>query len=360
MKLPVAKRINVEKYIAGLSIFKKKLADIKLSANESALGPSPKAIRAYNKVSKNLKRYPESNGFFLRKNLAKKFKLDSSRIILGSGSDQIFELICRAYLKKNDEVIVSKYSFIVYRIYSKISGALVKFAKEDNFCSSVENILSRVSRKTKIVFLANPNNPTGTYICQKDLIKLRMKLRSNILLVIDDAYFEYILKNDYKSGLQLFSKSKNVIVTRTFSKIYGLASLRVGWGYASRKIIESLNQIKPPFNVSKPALIAANAAIFDYSWLRKEIRYIERWRKIMFKKLEKMKIETNEGDANFLLINFDRTKVTSAKVFRELAKSGILLRKMDSYGINNSLRVTIGKQNENKKLIYKLGKILSV
>ena len=176
MNLPKPKKINAEKYAAGLSLFKQKTAKIKLSANESALGPSPRAIREFNKVAKNLKRYPDSDGTFLRNALAKKFKLDANRIILGSGSDQIFELICKTFLNKNDEVIVPEFSFIIYRIYSKIYGAKVKFSKEKNFRISIKNILSKVTKKTKIVFLANPNNPTGTIISKKELLQLRKKL----------------------------------------------------------------------------------------------------------------------------------------------------------------------------------------
>ena len=175
MNLPKPNKINAEKYVAGLSLFNNKAVKIKLSANESALGPSPKAISQYNKVSKSLKRYPDSDGVFLRNILAKKFKLDSKRIILGSGSDQIFELICKAFLKKNDEVIVPEFSFIIYRIYSKIYGAKIKYAKELNYKVSIDNILSKVNKKTKVVFLANPNNPTGTIISRKDILKLRKK-----------------------------------------------------------------------------------------------------------------------------------------------------------------------------------------
>ena len=359
MKLPKAKKINSEKYLVGPSTFGKKQARIKLSANESALGPSPKAIKEYKKIAKNFKRYPPDDKM-LRNILAKKFRLNSERIILGSGSDQIIELICKSFLNKNDEVVVPKYSFIVYRIYSKINGAKVFLAKENNFTISINNILSCVTKKTKIVFLANPNNPTGTCINKKDLINLRKKLRSNILLVVDDAYFEYVKKKDYNSGLDLFFKSKNVIVIRTFSKIYGLAGLRVGWGYASKEVIESLLKIKPPFNVNRPALFAAAAAITDISWLKKEIDHINKWRKIMFKKFKYLKIETNEGYANFLLINFKKLKINSRKVFNELAKSGILVRKMDSYGMKNSLRITIGKANENNEVFEKLRKILNV
>ena len=360
MKLPKAKSLNAEKYVAGLGLFKQKFAKIKLSANESALGPSPKAVKEYIKVSKNFKRYPDSNGTLLRKTIAKKFNLDEGRIILGNGSDQIFELICKAFLYKNDEVVVSQYSFIIYRIYSKLNSAKVVYAPENNFTTSVNNILSCVSSKTKIIFIANPNNPTGTYISKTEILRLRKKLRNDILLVIDDAYFEYMNFKDYECGLKLFSKFKNVVVTRTFSKIYGLAGLRVGWGYASKNIIDSLYELKPPFNVSRPALFAAAAAIKDTVWLNKEINYIRKWSKKFYDIFKKLNINSNKTSVNFLLINFDRVKKNSKQVFHTLAKKGILLREMNVYSIKNSLRVTIGTNKENLKLIVELKKILNV
>ena len=360
MTFPKPNNIVAEKYVAGMSLFKSKLAKIKLSANESALGPSPKAKKEYIKVSNSFARYPDSDGTFLRKTLSNKFKLDRNRIILGSGSDQIFELICKSFLKKGDEVIVPKYSFIIYRIYSKMNGAKVIYSRENNFKVSVNEILNKVSKKTKVVFLANPNNPTGTYIKKKDLIFLRKKLRSNILLVVDDAYYEYVKQKDYLSALKIFKNYKNVVMTRTFSKIYGLAGLRVGWGYGSREIINALNKVKPPFNVSRPALFAASAAIKDSAWLNKEVNHVNKWNKKMFNEFKRMKIETNKSYSNFLLVNFNRVKINSSKVFKLLAKTGILVRKMDVYGIKNSLRITIGKSNENRKLISKMKKILNV
>ena len=360
MKLPKAKNLNAEKYVAGLSLFNQKIAKIKLSANESALGPSPKAVKEYIKVSKNFKRYPDSDGTFLRKTIAKKFKLDQNRIILGAGSDQIFEFVCKTFLNKNDEVVVSQYSFIIYRIYSKLNFAKVVYALEKNYTVSVDNILACVTRKTKIVFIANPNNPTGTYISKNEILRLRKKLRSDILLVVDDAYFEYMRLKDYKSGLKLFSEYKNVIITRTFSKIYGLAGLRVGWGYSSKNIIDSLNKNKPPFNVSRPALFAASAAIKDTSWLNKETKHIQKWSKKFYEIFKSLKIETNKTSVNFHLINFNRVKFTSKMVFAALAKNGILLRQMDVYSIKNSLRVTIGSNKENTKLLSELKKIFNV
>ena len=358
MNLPIPQKINAQKYKVGISVFKKRANNIKLSANESALGPSPKAIKKFLKVSKNLKRYPDNNGFFLKKTIANKFKIDPKKIILGSGSDQIFELICRTFLKKGDEVIVPQFSFIIYRIYSKICGARVIYARENNYKISIKNILSKVSKKTKIVFLANPNNPTGTILTKKEVLILRKKLRSNILLVIDDAYCEYVKNKNYSSGLTLFSKSKNVIITRTFSKIYGLAGLRVGWGYGPKKLIEALNLIKPPFNINSAALLAASEAIKDKNWLKKEILHVQKWTKIFYDNFKKLNIETNESNANFLLINFEKIKKNSKRIFLRLANSGVILREMNVYNIKNSLRVTIGSTFENKKFISVLKKII--
>lgn len=360
MKLPKPRKIIAEKYVAGLSLFKSKRSPIKLSANESALGPSPKAVKSYNSIGKGFVRYPDSDGTFFRKVLGKKFSLDNNRIILGSGSDQIFELVCKLFLNKGDEVVVTQYSFIIYRIYSRICGATVKFAKEENFTPSVQSILDCVNRKTKIVFLANPNNPTGTYLDRYEMLKLRKKLRSDILLIVDDAYCEFINDPDFSSGIELFSKSKNVLVTRTFSKIYGLAGLRIGWGYSSKAIIQKLYEIKPPFNVNRPALFAATQAVQDTNWLKKAIKHNNFWSEKIFDVIDEIGIATNKTKVNFFLLNFDFVDKSSSQVFNKLANSGILLRKMDDYGIKNFLRVTIGNKKENEKLISKLRKIFNV
>ena len=360
MKLPKPRKIIAEKYVAGLSLFKSRRSPIKLSANESALGPSPKAVKSYSSIGKGFVRYPDSDGTFFRKVLAKKFRLKRDRIILGSGSDQIFELVCKLFLNKGDEVIVPEYSFIIYRIYSRMFGAKVRYAKEENFKPSVQSILDKVSRKTKIVFLANPNNPTGTYLDKFEILKLRKKLRSDILLVIDDAYYEYINDPNYSSGIQLFSKSKNVIVTRTFSKIYGLAGLRIGWAYGSKEIIKKLYEIKPPFNVSRPALFAATQAIQDSKWLNKAINHNNFWAEKIYETLDEIGIATNKTNVNFFLLNFDFVNQSANQVFNKLANSGILVRQMDVYNIKNSLRVTIGNSEENKKFISVLRKIFNV
>ena len=360
MNLPKPNKINAEKYVAGLSLFKQKAVKIKLSANESALGPSPRAIKSYQSVGKGFVRYPDSDGTFFRKVLAKKFNLKRDRIILGSGSDQIFELVCKLFLNKGDEVIVPEYSFIIYRIYSRMFGAKVRYAKEENFRPSVQSILNCVNNKTKIVFLANPNNPTGTYLDKFEVLELRKKLRSDILLVIDDAYCEYIRDTNYSSGIKLFSKAENVLITRTFSKIYGLAGLRIGWGYSSKEIIKKLYEIKPPFNVSRPALFAATEAVQDTNWLKKAIKHNNYWSKKIFGLIDEIGIATNKTKVNFFLLNFDFVGKKSSEVFNKLANSGILVRQMDVYSIKNSLRVTIGNSFENKKLILTLRKIFHV
>ena len=239
-------------------------------------------------------------------------------------------------------------------------GANVKFAKEENFMPSVESILDCVNRKTKIVFLANPNNPTGTYLDRNEMLELRKRLRSDILLVVDDAYCEFIEDPNFASGIELFSKSKNVLITRTFSKIYGLAGLRIGWGYSSKAIIQKLYEIKPPFNVSRPALFAATQAVQDISWLNKAIKHNNYWSEKIFDVIDKIGIATNKTNVNFFLLNFDFVNKSSSQVFNKLANSGILVRQMDVYSIKNSLRVTIGNNYENKKFIKTLRKIFNV
>ena len=359
MRLPKPNNIITEKYVVGMSVFKNRLAKIKLSANESALGPSPKAKKEYIKVSKSFARYPDTNGTFLRETLSKKFKLDKNRIVLGSGSDQIFELICKAYLKKGDEVIVPKYSFIIYRIYSKMNGAKVIYSNENNFTVSVKDILKKVTTKTKVVFLANPNNPTGTYVTKKDLLFLRKKLRSNILLVVDDAYFEYVKQKNYSSALKLFSNFKNVVMTRTFSKIYGLAGLRVGWGYGSKQIVDALNVIKPPFNVNGIAQLAATESLKDKAFINKSIRHNLLYSEKIKKFLETYNIFSNSVSANFLLLNFEKCRYSAKFLYEKLKNKGIILRSTeDGYHIKNKLRLTIGSKKENLKFMSVIKQVL--
>ena len=352
MTIPKFKKFRIKAYKPGKSKIGKVKNITKLSANESALGVSPKVKRLLNKKNLILSKYPDSKALVLRKEISSKFNCDFNKIICGAGSDEIIQMICQLYLKASDEVIVPQYSFLMYRIYAQIVGAKVIFSKEKNFKVSVAEIVKKVTKKTKIVFIANPNNPTGTYLNKQELLELRKKLKKNILLVLDDAYFEYMRNKDYKSGLDLFKNKDNVIVLRTFSKIYGLASLRVGWGYASKKIINAMSIIKPPFNVNQLAQIAATEALKDRNFINKSVKHNIIEANKVKKILEKLNILSNEVTANFLLLNFDKCKFSASYVLHKLQSKGILLRSTeDGYNIKNKLRLTVGSTKENMRFI---------
>ena len=355
MTLPKPKTVNVDLYIGGLSNIQNVSNPVKLSANESALGPSPKVLEIF-KSGFNLKKYPDGKSSKLKETIAKKFSINEDQILIGSGSDEIISLICQSFLNKDDEVIMSEDSFLMYRIYSQLNGAVVRFAKNQNNKFSVSETLKLVTNKTKIVFIANPNNPSGTYINSDELMKLRKNLPENILLMVDDAYAEFVTKNDYKSGLDIFKDSKNTVVSRTFSKIFGLANLRLGWGYGSKEIIEAANLFRPPFNISGIAEKAGCAAILDDEWVKKNVEHNEKWSKIIFEKISSKNIITNDPVANFFLLNFDNAKLNSEQAFDIFINNKILLRKMNTYGIKNSLRVTIGTDEENKTFLDILDK----
>jgi histidinol-phosphate aminotransferase len=346
------KKFNVEAYKPGKSSIKKIKKIIKLSANESALGVSPRVKRVISNKNINFFRYPDGKSKELRNQISKKFKCDKEKIICGAGSDEIIQMLCQLFLESKDEVIVPQFSFLMYRIYSKIAGANVIYAKEKNFKVSLLEILKKVTKKTKVVFLANPNNPTGTYLNKSELIKLRKKLRKNILLVVDDAYAEYMINSDYKSGLNLFKNRQNVFILRTFSKIYGLSSLRIGWGYGPKKIIDGLNIIKPPFNVNEVAQKAAFESLKDIKFISRSIKHNIIYAKKLKEFLEKYNINSNEVSANFLLLDFAKCKFTAKYFHKKLKIKGIILRSTeDGYGIKNMLRLTIGSKNDSLKFI---------
>jgi len=351
------RNINIESYKPGKSILGKNKNLIKLSANESALGVSSR-VKKLNLKNINIEKYPDSKCKALRNQIAKNFRCDFNKIICGSGSDEIIQMICQLFLNKNDEVILPKYSFLMYRIYAKIVGAKIIFSKEKNFKICVDDIIAKTSNKTKIVFLANPNNPTGTYLNFKELKNLRKKLNKKILLVIDDAYFEYMAQKDYVSGLKLFKNNSNVFILRTFSKVYGLASLRVGWGYGSKKIIEELYKIKPPFNVNKIAQLSAIESLKDYKFIKKSVQHNLNWSLKIKKFLENKNIKTNKIAANFFLLDFDSCKKSANYVAKKLENKGIILRSMESYKMKNKLRMTIGSSIQNKKFIKEIKNIL--
>jgi len=357
--MPKFKKIKVESYKPGRFKIKSLRKVIKLSSNESALGVSSRVKKAIQKGQKDIIKYPDNNSINLRKEIAKKFKCNFDKIICGNGSDEIIKIICELFLKPNDEVIVPQYSFLMYRIYASISGAKVLFSKENNFKISINEVLNKVNKRTKIVFLANPNNPTGTYLSKLELTQLRKRLKKNILLVVDDAYFEYMKKKNYTSGLDLFKNKENVIVLRTFSKIHGLASLRVGWGYGSKRIINAMYKIKPPFNVNKIGQYCAIESLKDNDFIKKSVRHNFLWAVKISKELKKFNIQTNETSGNFFLLNFNKAKFSAHHVFNKLEKKGIILRDMNAYKIKNALRLTIGSSFANKEFIKCLRNIFN-
>jgi histidinol-phosphate aminotransferase len=351
------RKINVRPYKPGKSILKKKTKVIKLSANESALGMSPKASKILQAKKLTISKYPDSKANKLRKIISSKFKCEFNKIICGSGSDELIQMLCQLFLTSKDEVIVPQYSFLMYRIYASIVGAKVVFSKEKEFRVSPEEIIKKVNKKTKIVFIANPNNPTGTYLEKKELIKLRKKLNKRILLVIDDAYDEYMKDNKYSSGLKIFKNKKNVFILRTFSKVYGLASLRVGWGYGDRKIVNALYAIKPPFNVNKIAQLCAIESLKDNKFIKRSVKHNLFWSKKIKNSLEQFNIFCNKVSANFLLLNFDKCKLNANNIEKKLLNKGLILRDTKTYGIKNCLRLTIGNNLENSIFLKSINSI---
>ena len=353
------KTINIEPYVPGKSSIKKMKKTIKLSANESALGVSPKAKKIISNKNFKFSIYPDGKSTKLINQISKKFKCENDKIICGAGSDEVIQMLCQLFINPKDEVVVPQFSFLMYRIYAKIVGAKVIFAKEQNFKISINEILKKVTKNTKIVFLANPNNPTGTYLDKFELITLRKKLRKNILLVVDDAYAEYMKNRNYKSGLDLFRKQNNVFILRTFSKIYGLASLRVGWGYGDKKIIRALNLLKPPFNINEVAQLAAIESLKDTKFITRSVQHNIIYATKLKRFLNRYNIRSNEISANFLLLDFSKCKIKAKYFYERLKMKGIILRSTEyGYKIKNMLRLTIGSRTDCLKFMSAVESIL--
>ena len=345
--------LSVERYYGGLSKVKGYKKVIKLSSNESALGHSPKINQILKPGENIIFRYPDSSYKKLKSILAKKHNISEKKIFCGNGSDEIFSLICNSFLNKGDEVVIGRHAFLLYKIYSKINGAKVVFAKENNYTLSVDSILKKITRKTKILFIANPNNPTGTYIEKRKIINLLNKVPKKILVVIDEAYGEFVRNKNYTSAIPLVKGRKNVLVTRTFSKIYGLASLRIGWSYSSIDLCEILNKVRGPFNINGIAEKAAIVAIKDQKFIKKAADFNTKWISRSSKKLMKLGYKIIPSVCNFYLLKL-RNKKQANILYKYLQSNGIIVRKLDAYGINDCLRVTIGRNEENITLIRAL------
>jgi histidinol-phosphate aminotransferase len=324
----------------------------KLSANETPFGPSPKAIEAYKAAAAHLEDYPEGTSRVLREAIGRAYGLDPERIICGAGSDEVLNLLAHTYLGPGDEAISSAHGFLVYPIATLANGATNVVAPETDFTCDVDAMLARVNERTKLVWLANPNNPTGTYLPFDEVKRLRAGLPGHVLLVLDAAYADYVSRNDYELGIELVATTDNTVVTSTFSKIHGLAALRVGWMFGPAHIVDAVNRIRGPFNVTGPAMLAAVAAIEDTAHVQMSRTYNQHWLGLLTEEITKLGLKVTPSVANFILIHFPTTPgKTAAEADAFLTKRGLVLRALGNYKLPDSLRMTIGVEEANRLVL---------
>jgi len=354
--IDVKRSINlINIYKGGKSSISGKNNIIKLSSNESSYGPSPKVLEKLNlqETLSNSHRYPNIDGAKLRDKLASINNLNSNQIVLGCGSDETLLFTALAFCQDGDEIIHAQHGFEMYSIITKIVGATSKLVKEDeNFKVTVTSILDEVTPSTKIIYLANPNNPTGTYLTRNQIIDILDKLPKSIILVLDGAYAEYVTKEDYDSSFSLVDQFENVIITRTFSKAYGLAGIRLGWCYSNEKVASILNKVKGPFNTQSLSQEMAIIALDDNEYLSKVIKSNRDTKSWFESELEKIKIKTRPSEGNFSFVEMSDEE--AKKIFVHLANSGIIVRQLESYGLPNCLRITIGTKEEMEATINSL------
>ena len=323
----------------------------KLSANETPFGPSPKAKEAYRNAVEHLEDYPEGTSRVLREAIGRAFGLDPDRIVCGAGSDEILNLLAHTYLKQGDEAISTTHGFLVYPIATMANGAKNVVVAEKDFTADVDAILKAVTPKTKLVWLANPNNPTGTYLPFDEVKRLRAGLPSHVVLVLDAAYSDYVSRNDYELGIELVATTDNTVVTHTFSKIHGLAALRIGWMFAPAHIIDAVNRIRGPFNVSTPAMLAAVAAIEDTAHQQMSRVHTEKWRNWLTEEISKLGLKVTPSVANFVLIHFPEKGKTADEADAFLTRRGLVLRALKNYKLPHALRMTIGTEEANRLVV---------
>lgn len=351
---------DIEAYVPGESKVPGGIKPAKLSSNETPLGPSPQAISAFSSAASELERYPDGQAALLRNAIARRYGLDASRIVCGSGSDELLGLIARGYLGPGDEGIYTQHGFLVYRIAILTNGATPVIAPEKNLTADVDAILAAVTPRTRVVFLANPNNPTGTYLPVSEVRRLRSALREDILLVLDAAYAEYVGRNDYEAGIELVATTNNTVMTRTFSKIHGLAALRIGWAYCPAGVADTLNRIRGPFNLSSPAIAAGAAAMDDDAHMQSAKLHNDKWLAYVVERLRAMGLDVTPSVANFVLVHFPQgSKKTASGADEYLKSKGVIVRKVGAYGFPNALRMTIGSESDNKRALEALQDYLS-
>lgn len=347
--------LDIQAYVPGESSVPGGVKPIKLSSNETPLGPSPKAVAAYKAEADHLALYPDGASTALRNAIGRVYGLDPARIVCGCGSDELLHLLAHAYAGPGDEVLFTVHGFLVYKIATLANGATPVIAPEKDFKTDVDALLARVTPRTKIVFLANPNNPTGTYIPFDEVRRLHAGLRPDTLLVLDSAYAEYVRRNDYEAGIELVATTQNVVMTRTFSKIYGLAGLRLGWAYCPAAIADVLNRIRGPFNVTSAAIAAGVAAIEDSAHIDMSVAHNDKWLPWVTAEIEKLGLKVTPSVANFVLIHFDAEGPRSTGAADEfLKKRGVIMRRVSGYALPNALRMTIGTEEDNRTVVAAL------
>jgi len=336
---------NIAPYKGGDSALPGQQRIIKLASNESPFGPSPKAAAALKEAAKNIHRYPDGGCTALRETLAAQHNLNPDHIVCGAGSDDIFGLLCRAYTGPGDEVLYNEHGFLIFPIAAQACGATPVKAPETNLKADVDALLDAVTERTKILFLANPNNPTGSYLNLDELKTLRAGLRDDILFVIDAAYAEYVTAMDYNPGFEMVTDAANVIVTRSFSKIFGLGGARLGWAYGPAEVIDVLNRVRMPFNVTAPTQAAGLAALEDFAFVGQAREHNTHWRATLTQRLRDMGLYVPDSMGNFVLVRFPSQNIAeAADTF--LRDHGIIVRRMAAYGLPDSLRMTVGLEDE--------------
>lgn len=341
--------LDIQAYAPGKSAVPAGIKLHKLSANETPLGPSPLAVDAYRHFAGKLALYPDGSASALRAAIGQRYGLDPGRIVCGAGSDELLSLLTQAYAGPGDEGIYSQYGFLVYRIALLAAGATPVVAPEQGLTASVDSLLACVTPRTRIVFLANPNNPTGSYLPFDEVKRLALGLPPRVLLVLDAAYAEYVRRNDYAAGIELAGQYENVVMTRTFSKIYGLANLRLGWCYAPARVCDALNRIRGPFNVNGAAIEAGIAALGDAAHIEKAVAHNDLWLPWLTRELTALGLEVEPSVGNFLLLRFPAEPGRSAAdADAFLARRGLVLRAVDSYGLPGHLRLTVGSEEANR------------
>jgi histidinol-phosphate aminotransferase len=344
---------SIDPYVPGKSSAPGVAKIHKLSSNETPLGPSPRATEAFAAAASHLSAYPEGTAAALRAAIGRRFGLDPARIVCGAGSDEIIHLLASAYIGAGDEGVFTEHGFLVYKIAILAAGGTPVIAPETNITADVDAILAKVGPRTKVVFFANPNNPTGTYLPVAEVERLADSLPRDVLLVIDAAYAEYATQADYAAGEALVSARENVVMTRTFSKIYGLAALRLGWCYAPAAVCDALNRIRPPFNTNGPAIAAGVAAIEDAAHIERSIAHNDAWRGWLTGEIATLGIRTTPSAGNFLLLHFaNPAEAAAADAF--LTGRGLILRAVGAYGLPNCLRLTVGAEDANRLVVAAL------